>query len=311
MPFFSIVVPLYNKDRYITATIDCVLRQSFTDYELLVVNDGSTDRSLELASRYNDQRIKIFNQNNQGAAAARNAGIKESTANYICFLDADDAWSENHLETLFHTIQKFSGAGMYCARYVERTSTGVLIKVNFDGIDDNYEGYVPDFFAASFKKRIALTSAVCISKKVFNEIGGFDETISSGQDLDYWIRIALKYPVVISKRVTVFYTLSTKQSLSKTDINNKTLPDFKKFVLEEQKNATLKRFLDLHRVEYALHFHITGHPQQRDAFLATIKTEHLPKKVAILMKLPPALLRCLLSAKRLLKNNGIDFSVYH
>lgn len=311
MPFFSIVIPLYNKEKYIEKTLKSVLNQSFTDFEILIVNDGSTDGCVEKILRFKDERLKIFHQENKGVSVARNKGIKESQAEYICFLDADDEWMSDYLQNLHETILKFPDAGIYCSRYFTKINEKKLCKNPIENISDDYEGYVSDFFASSLRYRIALTSAVCVHKNVFYEIGGFDEKISSGQDLDYWIRIAQKYPVVITNKETMIYNFQLPDSLSKTNINKKTLPDFSKFSEEEQENPSLKKFLDLYRTEYALHFHIVGNEAQKDEFLKNVNQNTLPLKTKILFSLPSFILRKLLFTKRYLKRLGIDFSVYH
>ena len=104
---FSIVIPLYNKESYIEKTLKSVLNQTFTHYEIIVINDGSTDDSEATVLEFNDKRIQLYNQKNQGAAVARNLGIEKAKYNYIAFLDADDLWMENHLETLKTLIQDF------------------------------------------------------------------------------------------------------------------------------------------------------------------------------------------------------------
>ena len=100
MATVSIVIPLYNKGFIIHKTIKSVLEQTFTDFEVVIVNDGSTDSSFEIVSQFSDKRIKLFQQENKGAASARNVGIEKATSNLIAFLDADDFWYPNHLEEL-------------------------------------------------------------------------------------------------------------------------------------------------------------------------------------------------------------------
>src|SRR5690554_7052561 len=97
---FSVVIPLYNKELSINNTIQSVLNQTFQDYEIVVVNDGSTDKSLEVVKQINDFRIRIINKLNGGVSSARNRGIEESKFDWIAFLDGDDLWMENHLEIL-------------------------------------------------------------------------------------------------------------------------------------------------------------------------------------------------------------------
>ncbi|KAA5535294.1 glycosyltransferase family 2 protein [Paenimyroides baculatum] len=311
-PFFSVIIPLYNKEKYIQNTLNCVFNQSFYNFEVIVVNDGSTDRSLEILEEFNDIRLKIIYQKNQGVSVARNTGMENAKADYICFLDADDSWKTNHLQAFHDTITKFPDAKMYCNRYVTQISKNTFIKNNFIDIEENYEGYVTDFFKSSLINRVALTSAVCIHNDIFNEIGGFDKTISSGQDLEYWIKIAIKYKTAITKNNTLIYNfLDENISLSKTHINNKTIPKFSQFLSEEKINKSLKKFLDLYRIEYALKYHIAGNSERTKELLQNVASENLKSKTKILFYFPSIILRPLLNLKHYLKSNGIDFTVYH
>src|SRR5262245_2597869 len=100
MPFFSVIIPLYNKENYIRNTLKCVLEQSFTDFEIIIVNDGSTDNGLKVVKEFTDSRIVIEEQTNKGVSAARNLGIEKAAGTMIALLDADDYWFPNHLEVL-------------------------------------------------------------------------------------------------------------------------------------------------------------------------------------------------------------------
>ena len=100
MPYFSVVIPLYNKETHLKKTLALVLQQDFSDFEVIIVNDGSTDNSVKVVESFSDKRIELFHQKNKGAAAARNFGIEKAKAKYIALIDADDEWKENHLSTL-------------------------------------------------------------------------------------------------------------------------------------------------------------------------------------------------------------------
>ena len=111
MPKFSIVIPLYNKENYIAETLQSVIEQTFKDFEIIIVNDCSTDKSLETVSDFKDPRINIINHNiNSGLSASRNTGIKNAEANYITFLDADDLWKPTFLEKINFLIENYSDA---------------------------------------------------------------------------------------------------------------------------------------------------------------------------------------------------------
>lgn len=116
-PFFSVVIPLYNKQNYIKETIKSVLNQTFQDFEIVIVNDGSKDDSVKVVESIQDDRIKLVHQENSGVSVARNMGIKEANAKYIAFLDADDLWLPEFLQTIYELIQNFPDAGLYATAY--------------------------------------------------------------------------------------------------------------------------------------------------------------------------------------------------
>src|SRR5690554_3129002 len=102
----TVIIPLYNKERSILKTVSSVLTQSFTEFELLIVNDGSTDNSLQMVSSLKDPRLRIINKENGGVSSARNTGIKEATNEWIALLDADDLWKEDHLKNFYNRSEE-------------------------------------------------------------------------------------------------------------------------------------------------------------------------------------------------------------
>lgn len=311
MPFFSIIISLYNKERFIQETLKSVLNQRFQNFEVIVVNDGSTDKSEQKVSEITDSRIRYFKTENRGVSAARNFGIQKSNADYICFLDADDYWFENHLDVLQNLILDFPEAGMYCSRYSVKISNSKIIKPIFQGIANDFSGYIEDYFYSSLINRVAWTSAIAIRKNIFDDAGMFDVNISSGQDVDMWTRIAINYKVAISNQTTAVYNFQIIGSLSKTNILHKKLMDFEKFSQDEKKNPSLKNFLDLYRIEYALAFYMNGKKDISKNLLKNVSKNALPVKVKILFSLPPFVLRKLLQLKHYLKRKGLDFTIYH
>src|SRR5574344_1047459 len=113
----SVVIPLYNKERYIERALRSVLNQTFGDFEIVVVNDGSTDASVSVVEGIEDSRIRIINQKNGGVSAARNRGIEESKYDIVAFLDADDVWKENHLSVIAELIDKYPACGVFATSY--------------------------------------------------------------------------------------------------------------------------------------------------------------------------------------------------
>lgn len=308
---FSIVIPLYNKANYIENTLKSVLNQTFTDYEIIVINDGSTDDSITKVLGFNDSRIQIYNQKNRGASVARNLGIEKAKYEYIAFLDADDLWMTNHLEILDSLIQNFPNAGIFASRYELVFNNGKNDIPNFKGISADYEGVIPDYFETSLPYPIATSSSIVIPKCVFEKTGYFKPSISSGQDVDMWIRIASKYPVAISNKVTAFYLHYIEDSLSKTPILDKKLNDFKDYKQEEESNPSLKKYLDTYRLEYALQYKIAGNDKKSKELFKNILKENIPFKTKLIYFLPRFVLIFLLKIKKFLRKQGFNFSIYN
>lgn len=192
---FSIIIPLYNKADYILKAVNSVFSQTFSKFELIVVNDGSTDESLEKIEQITDERIKIINQTNSGVSTARNNGVKEAKYDYVAFLDADDWWNENFLLEMKLLIEKYPEAGIYGCNYYSvkngkyRLEDKVLEKGFTAGYIDYFKVYANTFcvpFNCSF---------VIVDKTAFNAVGGFNSHLKFGEDFDLWVRIAIKYKV--------------------------------------------------------------------------------------------------------------------
>lgn len=310
MPFFSIVIPLFNKDHFIENTLKSVFNQSFSDYEVIIINDGSTDNSQEIVLKFTDPRIKYYCKENEGVSIARNLGIKQSTGSHIALLDADDLWLPNHLEVLHDLIQETPNAGIYASRYISKVANNKFINHSFLNISKNHSGIVTDFFHSSLVNRIALTSAIVIPKVILENKGLFNPNISSGQDLDLWIRIASYFPVAITNQVTMEYNATDNNSLSKTSIQNKKLIDFSQFQKEEENSKSLKAFIDVNRMDYALKFKISNDYKKANEYYKSIARENITLKNWVVFHLPRWIQISLLRIKKKLYKNGIDFSVY-
>lgn len=202
-PFFSVVIPLYQKEEYIARTIESVIFQTYPDFEILVVDDGSTDRGPEVVSNYSDKRIRLIRQTNQGVSAARNRGIAEAKSDYIALIDADDRWNANFLREMKRLIQTYPDCGWYsCRRYnhfrhrPRKLSQAVLS-----------EGVIKDYFRIAHKNDIVHSSAIVVPKSVFETIGGFDTKVRTGEeDFVMWTKIASHYKVCYTdKPLSCYY----------------------------------------------------------------------------------------------------------
>lgn len=310
MALFSVVIPLYNKANHIENTIKSVLDQTFTDYEIIIINDGSKDNSEVLALEFNDKRIQVYNQKNQGVSTARNLGIEKSKGKLIAFLDADDYWFPDHLQELARLYHDFPNCGIYCSRHKIRTSKNHFQIPIYNGIDNSFRGIVADYFFSNRPFRITWTSSLAIPKEIIEKNGGFTPEVTNGQDLELWTKIGIKYPVAITNKTTAVYNYNIPNSLAKNHVNSMKLMDFEQFNLSEKENPSLKNFLDLYRMEYGLRYYIFGNKDKMNFYLKDVDQQNISLKIRFLMKMPSVFLRFFLRLKNALKKIGFNFSIY-
>ncbi len=194
----SIVIPLYNKREYISRAVSSVLNQNVGNFELIIIDDGSQDDGKSIVQAINDKRIRIVCQSNQGVSSARNRGIAESNSDLIAFLDADDEWLPGFLKSILSLREKYPTVGAYGTSYQIKVRQGKTYHPKFDGIPQGWEGLVPSYFRASLGSHLLSSSSVAIPKRIFQEIGVFHVNKKLGEDLDMWLRIALKYQIAFS-----------------------------------------------------------------------------------------------------------------
>lgn len=195
----SVVIPLYNMAHYINRAINSVLSQTTPDFEIIVIDDGSSDDGGKLVQGINDSRIRYIRQENQGVSAARNHGIAEARGELIAFLDADDFWKPRFLEEIDNLRKQFPQAGAYATALESQSRRGVF-PPDFNILPRGQKTGLINFFKV-IKYRPIWPSAVAVPKKVLEEIGGFPVGEFILEDLDTWLRIALRYPIAWSNQV--------------------------------------------------------------------------------------------------------------
>lgn len=204
----SIIIPLYNKENYIARTLNSVLAQTFQHFEVVIVNDGSTDNSVSEVEKFTDTRIRLIYQQNAGVSAARNRGIEEAKYELIAFLDADDEWKPDYLQTQYGLYQKYPECSVYTCNYEFCESNGkitptLINKLPFRGTDGVINNY---FEVASCSHPPLWTSAVVVKKAAIQSIGGFPIGIKSGEDILTWARLAIRYRIAYStKALGIFF----------------------------------------------------------------------------------------------------------
>ena len=283
MPVISVVIPVYNKEKFIANTIYSVLNQTLSDFELIIVDDSSTDKSLSIIDSIKDKRIKTYSIKNSGVSKSRNYGVEKSSSNLIAFLDADDLWKNNHLEQLYKLYLENPNCGMYAMSYIKNINFKSYKKSYF-GLS-NFSGILENFFTSSSVDCIASSSSVMIPLNVFKKINGFNENLKKREDTALWIKIALNYKIAFSTITTVEIVITEHGNhLSKSHENPWYFFDLFKF--QEQNNVDLKKFLDLNRFSEAINFKLNKEHNNFKIITKSINYRNLNFKQKILIKTP-------------------------
>lgn len=204
----SIIMPLFNKGNEVNRSLQSALSQSFADFEIIVVNDGSTDRGPEIADSFGDQRIRLVHQSNRGVSSARNRGIAEARAEFISFLDADDEWEKDYLETILRLADNFPEASVFATGYLIKEGGRDRRVACIRGLPDGFsEGMLDNYFVVAADSDPPLwTSAVTVRKSAIESVGGFLEGIAAGEDLLTWAQLAVRYKIAYCRSPrAVFY----------------------------------------------------------------------------------------------------------
>lgn len=216
----SIIVPVYNAERTIDETINSVISQTYTQWELILINDGSTDNSEEKIKSFNDARIIYHKQKNQGVASARNLGLRSAKGDLIAFLDSDDLWSTKKLSSSIELIQRSHCDLVYTKirMFTDSVNTSVAYEYSepINEENDYYRLLIFDYIP---------TLTVVIKKDVLDDIGYFDSSLYGTEDWDLWIRVAKKYKIKFLSEELAFYRY-LETGISKNR-NNHLLEEFK------------------------------------------------------------------------------------
>jgi glycosyltransferase involved in cell wall biosynthesis len=204
----SVVIPLYSKAAFITSTLETVLGQSLKPREIIVIDDGSTDQSAAIVADYAKQHpmagIRLIYQSNAGPGPARNRGIAEGQGEWIAFIDGDDRWAENHLESLAEVVAALPEAAVVTGTHRRLFASEEIPP------QDTARRLIDqlDFFRVEDEGKNLWTSAVAVKRSVLQSVGGF-AAFFPGEDVDLWFRLALEYSLGRSDRCTSFYTQQT------------------------------------------------------------------------------------------------------
>ncbi len=310
MSFFTVIIPLYNKEKYIKNAIESVLNQTFTDFEILIIDDFSSDKSAVIASKFESEKVQlIYHEKNCGLSTTRNTGIKKANSNYITFLDADDLWKPTFLESIFQLIQNFPEARIFGTNYEEVWDAVIKNPRNGSEIlPIDFTGYI-NFFKINVKQGIYNHGSVCFHKEVFEKIGFYNEKISFSEDLDFNIRANYNFKLAYTNSVQMRYFMQTENQITQSSLLNKTIPDFDSYENWAKTNSDLKKYLDFER--YVLGKRLKKNNDLRwKKIMATIDSRNLNWKQNVLLKMPSFILNMLDKLKSFLLKLGIKTSTY-
>lgn len=291
-PLISIVIPLYNKEGCILKTIQSAINQTCTDYELIVVNDGSTDSGAKIVEDYPDTRIRLINKENGGVCSARNRGIQEAKGEYIAMLDADDLWDIQYLEEQVRMIHDFPDAAMWSINYAE-TRNGKIVRRVPTGLPDGYRGYVEHYF--EMPERVSdlfHPSSTIVRREVYDKVGMFDERIKYAEDSDMWFRINAVYKTAFYDRYMVSYQLDAE---NRAMTRRRDLRYFLPYYVDKYRDPILKqnkifyRWVNRWSAVHIRRYYFSPYESDReDAKEAAAKLDYreIPFKYRLFFKLP-------------------------
>lgn len=267
----SVVIPLYNKSTAILRALDSVFNQTVQPDEVIVVNDGSTDGSEQIVAKLNHSLIRLINQNNAGVSAARNKGIAEATKEWIAFLDADDEWMPDYIETITSLSKRYPQCHVLATSYLLEDHLGFRKRIILNRLPfKNEDGLLSNYFdVASCSHPPLWSSAVVAKKSAIESISGFPVGINLGEDLLTWARLAVKYEIAYSihaKSIFIHYENSILRTPQIPDIVSMELQK----LFQNHRTHNLKKYIALWHKMRAYGFLILG--QKKNALSEIYKS---------------------------------------
>lgn len=294
-------MPIYNKAKTIKMSLNSILDQTLQEFEILVVDDGSTDELSSVLDEYDDFRIRVFKQKNQGVSMARNKAIENSTFPYICFLDGDDIWYKNHLETLKSMIDKYPSEMMFVTSYRIVMNDGIYFDSNNNMLQMKDKTFKVSNIFSKIGTGILHTNSVCIARDAFEKTGIFEVGVKLGEDTDMWFRVAAYFNVVLCKTVTTEYHRQYSTASRFETINFNWPFEMREDAMMEsneisvEKKESICRMLDRYRVSKARHYLLNGDKGAAWKALASVKQKNCARKQWMTTVL------CFLIPRRILK----------
>jgi len=281
----SIIIPLYNKEGNIVSTLNSILQQTYWDYEVLIVNDGSTDNSLPVVRNFltqkNDGRFRIISQVNRGVSSARNRGVKESVGEYIAFLDADDVWEPTYLEEMAKLINDYPSACIYGIGY--GLLSGGKKTPHLCRIPNNFRGVLQ----CSWNEKLMLywTSSTCCNRQ---HMVLFDENLTHGEDLDVWFRMMLQGDAVFNNVTLAYYVQDSKNRAMNIvpAIDKHIVSVIERYRVVRETNEDFQKAFDTQMIYFLYEYMFTKYRKQATLLAKMLNYENIKWSLRFRMKYP-------------------------
>lgn len=304
---FSIVIPLYNKQKSIVKTIQSVLMQTYPHYEIIIVDDGSTDNSVNQVKKLTDSRIRLIQKHNAGVSSARNRGIQEAKYEYIALLDGDDVWDKHYLEEQVKLIHDFPDAKMWGVNYADICDGNVFPYCQ--GVASDFRGYVNNYFGTTHGD-LFWTSAIVLKKDITECTDLFDERMAYSEDMDLWYRIILHSKVVFYNKVLAYYNKDAENRAEQNfyahfEIKRRMEYYLDKYVVYFKLHPAFAKFISLRTAWLILqgnyYFGNKYDRQATDKIVKYLAYEYMPYKYRLIFRTPRYIGRVVYEMTKLLK----------
>lgn len=253
---FSVVIPLYNKEKYILDCIQSVLNQTLPPSEIIIVNDGSTDASYEIVKSIDSPLIKVIDQENQGPSASRNLGFKLANEELVAFLDADDQWHPEFLEKIYKMVREFDNASIFGSSYFN-TNKKKHRKATHSYVKTQKQSWlIENYFEINMKDFIPNMSSVCVRKSDFSsEV--FNPSVEYHEDVDFFLNHICSHNIAITSEPLSFICSHDNKRRSVASISGKKLPDYENYLDKFKHIPHANDFINLQRFKYLIRAKLT------------------------------------------------------
>jgi glycosyltransferase involved in cell wall biosynthesis len=283
------------------------LSQNYQGFDLLIINDGSTDQSLEIIERIKSDRILIYSQENKGVSATRNHALQfaqENNYNSIAFLDADDYWNSNHLLILMSLFKSFPQAQAASSNYKLKRLRKTL-DTTWSHFKNKEDQILQDFFKHNFLNSIFTCSTLIIKIEALEKTGFFNEKFTHFEDIDWFIRLGMNSTVAFSFQVTAIIDEAADNRSDQIEMTHRKLPDFSVYNQNLKNHKGLEKYIDLNRFSIALAYRMENDIINATFYQQQINLKNLSLKQQKLLKMSRLQLKSLKHTQNILGNLGL------